>query len=165
MVKISLNARNIIIGLSLILYLVSLFCPMYYADISNSQRACYSVSCFETFIIGILSTPIDLFFLLCGDFDRFLLIWVINIPYFYNLYYCKRKTNKMILIIVDILSMIAIVSIYFWHPIICYARDAEIIPMVGDKGIGYFLWAVSLFIIFLWCIFSSSSEQKKGFVK
>ena len=163
MVKIPLNARNIIIGLSLILYLVSLFCPIYYAEAICSDGPSRSVPCFWEFLMGIFGIPFELFFLFFGEVD-FSLIWVFNIVYFYNLRLLKQKKINIIVKILNIISMIIIPFFYFIHSSLS-GRDDEILYEVGDKGIGYFLWSISLYILFILYIFMPISEKGKGFVK
>ena len=73
MVKLNLNTRNVIIGLSLLLYSVALLNPMYYvtSEISNTGSSCCSVSCLHTFLTGILATPFDLLFLCNGNIEHY----------------------------------------------------------------------------------------------
>lgn len=161
MVKLNLNTRNVIIGLSLLLYSVALLNPMYYvtSEISNTESSCCSVSCLHTFLTGILATPFDLLFLCNGNIE-FSLIWIFNIVYIYNIYEGKKVLNNKIIKSINIFSIIMIICFYSCHSNIS-DRDGDIVYYVGEKGVGYFLWSSSLIIVFLLNIFSPDFFKSK----
>ena len=162
MVKRDFNIKNIIIGLSLLLYFVALPSPMCYdtTDISNAESTISSTPCLAAFLGGIIIFPFHLIFLYGGTIN-FTLIWVFNIVYYYNIYVVIRhRSSSVILKLINIVSVIMIAGLYFNHSQ-TLGFDVDIITYVGKKGIGYFLWCSSLFIVFLWNIVSPDSSKRK----
>lgn len=90
--------------------------------------------------------PYDIVFLLNGKVN-FTLLWISNITYFYILSLWVKQRRMKTLFILVVLSITMIISFYFCHDSII-GRDENIIYNIGDKGIGYYLWLISYFIIF-----------------
>lgn len=138
-----------ILGISVLLYILALFNTLYVADAQASAdihiRYAYDVTCLNFFIGGIIMIPYDIVFLLNGKVN-FTLLWFSNITYFYILSLWVKQRRMKTLFILVVLSITMIISFYFCHDSII-GRDENIIYNIGDKGIGYYLWLISYFII------------------
>lgn len=137
-----------IIGVSLLLYVISLFnAIVYLVDIDYDGNIHLDTNCFAMLFASVLATPFSFLFLLGGRVT-FELIWIFNIPYFYCIYkaikYESVKTRHIIYIAV---SVILISLFYFVHEQI-NPFDTEVAYKVEKVGAGFYL-LLSGFIVLL----------------
>ena len=154
------NIRNRMIWLSFVVYAISMFLPMFYVakydcvDYGSISRAYNTggvpTTCGETFLMGILSIPYDIALNIIHGRIPYRMIWILNIVYFVAIERMwKNRTIGKIYNLFMPFAMLPAFMFFFNHFEIIDLLDANAVYLVTQKGIGYFLWLISLMILIL----------------
>lgn len=166
--KYSYSIRNCIIEFSLLFYITSLLIPMYYIspaplDVNpGGLDTLQAVPSLWVFITGLLSTPNDLWRLLChGDISAaYSFIWLPNIAYFYILLLLRNRKSTIISYALTIPSILFILLFYGCHEHVTVCNEQEVF-FIGYKGIGYYTWLLSFITLLCAIVYDSIYRRNR----
>lgn len=155
MIMFEIKMWKRMISFSLIVYCVSLCCPMFYAS-NMFYHYHFNIYTFNVFFFGILFAPLYILFGI-GGIVCFELISLVNIIYFYCLTRLRRPKHNPVRLLYLMIISIFLISLFY------YVDDPNNFHShyIDGKAVGYFLWLYSFIILLVAIVYDSIRRRKK----